>query len=102
FLTGSSPERRLSFGIAYGAALAGVFLGSLCLAGRDRRLASAALLILGVGYYYAWCGRFKTDPELASVGSHPLSLPLVLGGLSAFLLTLFTYRKQRVACADDH
>jgi hypothetical protein len=83
FLIDSDPERHLVvFVIAYAAALVGVFLGSLCLIGRSPRLAAVTLLILGLGYYCAWCDRFKVEGELSQVAKLPLLLPLGLGGSS--------------------
>jgi hypothetical protein len=101
FLSGSDPERQSAcFAIAYTAALAGVLSGSLCLAGRDRRLASAALLVLGLGYYLARNNLLTAElPSVFAVGAarHPLLLPLALGGLSAVLLSVFTSRGTRTA-----
>jgi hypothetical protein len=96
FLTDSNPERHATtFAIAYSASLAGVFLGATCLAGHDRRLATVVLLIAGLGYYWAWCDRFRGDIELAQVVSRPLLLPLALGGLSATLIVTLIFRKSR-------
>ncbi len=100
FLTDPGPDWQpvrhlLTFAIAYGASLAGVFLGSLCLTGRDRRLAAAVLLILGLGYYWACCWVMEADMELAKAGSRPLLWPLALGGLSATALAFLMHRKPR-------
>ena len=70
FLSASNPEQSsICFAIAYTAALAGVLSGSLFLTGRDRRLASVALLIIGLGYYLAQNDALTA--ELPSVFAQP-------------------------------
>jgi hypothetical protein len=96
FLIDSDSERHVViFIIAYGGALVGVFLGSLCMIGRSPGLAAVTLLILGLGYYWMWCDRFKAEVELAQAVRRPLLLPLTLGGLSAVLIVIFIFRKSR-------
>jgi hypothetical protein len=96
FLTDSNPERHaITFAIAYAASLAGVLLGSMCLIGRSPGLAAVTLLILGLGYYWAWCDRAKVDWDLAGVARRPLLLPLAFGGLSAALIVMLIFRKSR-------
>jgi hypothetical protein len=96
FVSGSDPERLTTcFAVAYTGALAGVVSGSLCLAGRDRRLASLAILILGVGFYAARNNLFVAElpPAFAEQAARrPLLLPLALGGLSAVLISFLTSR----------
>jgi hypothetical protein len=95
FLAGSNLF--VSFVVGYAAALAGVLLGSLCLGHHDRRLASVALLILGLGYYLAWYDGWKSQAPWiygGRIASHPLLLPLVLGAASAVLATVFAHRRR--------
>jgi hypothetical protein len=101
FLAGAPPETSLAaFAVAYVASLAGVFLGSLCLRGRDRRLASVALMILGLGYYLARSHSLRRELSFeynGRVSDHPLLWPLAVGALSAVLATILTSRKPRTA-----
>ena len=87
FLVDSDPKHQTAcFGIAYVTALAGVVPGSACLTGYDRRLACAAFTMLGLGYYDAG---WDVTKEQAHIGAgHPLALPLVLGGITALLISI--------------
>jgi hypothetical protein len=101
FLSGSDAGRQgICFAIAYTSALAGVLSGSFCLVGRDRRLASVALLVLGLGYYLARNNLLTAElPPVFAQGAtrHPLLLTLALGGLSAVIVTVFMSRRGRNA-----
>ena len=95
FLAGSNLF--VSCIVGYAAALAGVLLGSLCVGHHDRRLASVALLILGLGYYLAWYDGWKSQaPGIygGRIASHPLLLPLVLGAASAVLANVLAHRRR--------
>jgi hypothetical protein len=97
FLTDSCAGYHLAiFMVAFVAAFAGVLAGSLCLFGRDRRLACITLTILGLIYYFGWYDSMKANPEFSDHPGFPLMLPLTAGGLCAFALTclIVKYRKQ--------
>ena len=101
FLAGADAEHRsAAFCVAYCGSIAGVFMGSLCLARGNRRLASVALSILGVVFYFAWCAGLKA--EISSiyggpVANRPLLFPLALGALSAVFVVILSTRKTRTA-----
>jgi hypothetical protein len=102
FVTGFDPAYKTTyFVIAFAGAFLGVFSGSLCLSGRDRRLASIALTILGVGFYVARNNLLREElsgSAFAQTAAHlPLLEPLAIGGLCAFLISILMDRKANNA-----
>jgi hypothetical protein len=102
FMTGFPPEHKVgSFAIAFAGAFLGVLSGSVWLSGRDRRLASIGLTILGVGYYVARNNVLRAElPGSAfaeAAARLPLLVPLAFGGFCALLVSIFTSRGDRKA-----
>jgi hypothetical protein len=102
FVTGFDPVHKTGyFVIAFAGAFLGVFSGSLCLSGHDRRLSSVALTILGIGFYVARNNLLREElsgSAFAQAAARlPLLLPLAVGGLSAFLVSVLMSRADRKA-----
>jgi hypothetical protein len=102
FVTDFDPAHRTGyFVIAFAGAFLGVLSGSLWLSGRDRRLASIALTILGVGFYVARNNLLREELSgnafAQAAARLPLLLPLAFGGLCAFLVSFLMSRGGRKA-----
>jgi hypothetical protein len=81
--------------IAYCAAFAAIYSGSLCLARNSRRLGCVVLMILGIMcYQILWYTDWQYEIGFAKHGKGSLAPLIALGGLSACILTLWISRRR--------